>query len=81
MLIKYLKNLFNKTIQPKPTPEKNQIWTFPFDIADKYCTPVVFTVVDVKEDEVFFFTNFSKEIKHKNVQYFRENLELQNFSC
>jgi len=38
MLIKYLKNLFNKTIQPKPTPEKNQIWTFPFDIADKYCT-------------------------------------------
>ncbi len=81
MFITYLKNLFNKPIQSKPNPEKNQIWTFPFDIADKYCTPVVFNIVDVKDDKVFFFTNFNNEIQQKTVQYFKENLEFQNFSC
>ena len=65
----------------QPEPSSNQVWVFPFDIADKYCTPVVFNIVDVKDDKVFFFTNFNNEIQQKTVQYFKENLEFQNFSC
>lgn len=78
----FFKSILSKKfkIQKKeqPEPSVNQVLTFPFDIADKYTTPVVFSIVSSDNGLVSYTTNFSSKIKTNSVSYFKENLICQN---
>lgn len=58
-------------------PEANQVWLFPDDFIDRYCTPIIFIVVKVDNGNVFYTSNFSKNILEKNIEDFQKEYTFQ----
>jgi hypothetical protein len=62
-IIEALFNLFFGKYEPemtyyKPDPVTGQLWLSPDDVVDRYCTPVVLTVVEVEEGVVYYKCNY-----------------------
>lgn len=78
----FLKSILAKILKSQkkeqPEPSSNQVWVFPFDVADKYTTPVVFSIVSSDNGLVSYTTNFSNKIQTNSGSYFKENLICQN---
>lgn len=61
-----------KPQKPLIMPEANQIWLYPDDLIDRYCTPIILSVVKVADGTVFYVSNFSKKISEKKIEDFQK---------
>jgi len=69
--LKYRKEV-NKDIQI----EVGQKWRYPLDYADKYCSPVFITVLEVNGDEIKGFHSYSEKENIYNQSHFKEKMIL-----
>lgn len=52
-----------------------QSWRLPLDEVDKYCSPIFIKIVDVKNDTVFFTSNYNDEVQETSIDKLkRENV-------
>lgn len=72
-ILSFIFNFKKETPVPEPDPVSGQIWYMPCDIADRYCTPIIISVIKVVDNTVHYVSNYSQTNEELSIEDFKKS--------